>query len=181
MNVVPTTNNDKVPEKTINWLMVGMILLLLLLIGLLIIFLPDNASGIAIHEKARWVLLVAVSGGLGAYVHMAQSFVSFVGLKKFQRSWIWWYVMRPFIGMALAIIFFLVYGSTTDTDLSGDNATGILAVAAVVGMFSKQAIDKLSDIFDVILKSDSNEVIKEQEDDSDRKPSNVNADPDTVG
>lgn len=177
----PITEDQLVPTKTINWLMVGMILLLLLLVALLFIFLPDNASGIPINEQSRWVLLVAVCGGLGAYVHMAQSFVSFVGLKKFQRSWIWWYVMRPFIGMALALIFFLVYGSATETDLSGASGTGILAVAAVVGLFSKQAIDKLSDIFDVILKSDTSENIKKEDTDTNKPNQTIDPDQGTVG
>jgi hypothetical protein len=117
--------------------------------------------------EARWIVLVAVSGALGAYVHMAHSFVTYVGLEKVKKSWLWWYAMRPFIGMALALAFFLVYGASTNSigSISMGTASpgGILAIAVVVGMFSKQAIDKLAEVFDMLLKSDTGDKMKDKD------------------
>ena len=45
-------------------------------------------------------------GALGSYIHAGTFFVSYVGNRNFVASWTWWYVLRPFIGLALAVIFF---------------------------------------------------------------------------
>lgn len=58
--------------------------------------------------ESKLLLLIMLSGALGSFVHSAHSFVVYVGLGKFKLSWVWWYLMRPFIGMALAIIFYFV-------------------------------------------------------------------------
>ena len=45
---------------------------------------------------------------LGSYVHATTSFVSYVGNRRLVFSWAWWYLLRPFIGMVLALIFYFV-------------------------------------------------------------------------
>jgi hypothetical protein len=70
----------------------------------------------------------------------------------------WWYVLRPFIGMGIAAIFYLVLRGglvllSAPLDLKTLNPYGIGAFAALSGMFSKQAADKLSDIFDNLFKT----------------------------
>ncbi|MGB9181871.1 MAG: IPT/TIG domain-containing protein, partial [Pyrinomonadaceae bacterium] len=76
--------------------------------------------------------------------------------------WTWWYVLRPFIGVVLAlVIYFGIRGGlllvTTNagssvTEAKDINPFGIAAFAALTGMFSKQAADKLNEIFSVIFK-----------------------------
>ncbi len=157
-----------VPDRTIALMVAGMVFLALALVLILLLVLPNGTKIVkALAPEARWIILVAVSGALGAYVHMAHSFVTYVGLEKVKKSWLWWYAIRPFIGMALALVFFLVYGASTDNldnIQAGESPTGgILAIAVVVGMFSKQAIDKLADVFDAILKSDTAEKMKNKD------------------
>lgn len=103
------------------------------------------------------LLLVIVAGAMGSYVHAATSFSTYVGNRRQRRSWVWWYMLRPFIGIALALIFyFLMRGGlfSTNADANTVDPFGIAAVAALAGMFSKQATDKLREIFDNLFKTE---------------------------
>ncbi|MCP3958278.1 MAG: hypothetical protein GY719_10545 [bacterium] len=113
-----------------------------------------------IHNETRLLLLVLLVGALGSYVHAATSFVSFVGNETLRYSWMWWYVLRPFIGMALALIFYFVLRGgllATTTDAAGISLYGITAVAGLVGMFSKQATDKLNETFKTMFRTSRGE------------------------
>jgi hypothetical protein len=44
---------------------------------------------------------------LGAFIHAGTSFVDFLGNKQMVYSWVPWYIIRPFVGSALAIIFYI--------------------------------------------------------------------------
>jgi hypothetical protein len=105
--------------------------------------------------EIRLLLIVALAGALGAYVHAAQSFVTFVGNRRIVTSWIWWYLLRPFIGMALAEVFYLVvrggfFASTAQTQAV--NVFGVAALAGMAGMFSKEATDKLHEAFKTLFQ-----------------------------
>ncbi|WP_223532419.1 hypothetical protein [Pseudomonas sp. GL-RE-20] len=105
---------------------------------------------------ARLLMLVMVAGGLGSFVHTAKSFGDFVGNDKLMSSWIWWYILKPFIGMILATIFYLVIRGgflSVGNDAGNLNLYSITAMACMAGMFAKQATDKLSEIFDSLFKT----------------------------
>jgi len=102
------------------------------------------------------LLLVAVLSALGSYVHAAQSFVDFAGNRRLVVSWIWWYPFRIFIGVALAEIFYFAIRAGffgTDTPTQFINPYGIAAVAGLVGLFSKQATDKLREVFETLFQT----------------------------
>lgn len=104
----------------------------------------------------RLLLLVIVAGMLGAFVHGATSLADFIGNNSFNKNWAWFYLLRPVIGMALALVFYFVIrgGFLTTSGGAGDiNPYGIAALAGLVGMFSKQATDKLSEVFSTLFKS----------------------------
>jgi len=61
-----------------------------------------------VQPETRLLLLVMAMGAFGSYIHTGTSFVSYVGNRSFMQSWTWWYLLRPFIGMSLAIIFYFV-------------------------------------------------------------------------
>lgn len=110
-----------------------------------------------LSDDGRLILIVLCIGALGSYIHAATSFVSYVGNRRLVFSWAWWYILRPFIGMALALIFYFVIRGgllATSADPSEINPFGIAAVAGLVGMFSKQATDKLRELFDNLFKTD---------------------------
>jgi len=104
------------------------------------------------------IVLAAVMGGLGATVFIAVSFSDYVGNRRFERSWLWFYLVRFFVGPALAVIFyFTLRGGFLATSSSGSdiNPYGVAAMAGLVGLFSKQAGDKLHQVFDALFQVDS--------------------------
>jgi len=108
----------------------------------------------AFSLETRYLVLVIFAGALGAFIHAAQSFASYVGNEKFVRTWMWWYLLRPFTGAALALAVFLVFRGPLLSD-SGrlSDAYGIAAVAVLAGMFSKQATGKLNELFNVLFRA----------------------------
>jgi hypothetical protein len=101
--------------------------------------------------------LTAIMGAIGASVFIAVSFSDYVGNRRFAKSWIWFYLVRLFVGPALAIIFyFTLRGGFLATSSSGSdiNAYGVAAMAGLVGLFSKQAGDKLHQVFDALFQVD---------------------------
>jgi hypothetical protein len=112
-----------------------------------------------VDEELGLLLIVAFAGALGSLVHAATSFITYVGNRQLINSWILWYVMRPFIGMTLAlVVYFAVRGGVFV--LSGAdivNPFGAAAIAGGVGMFSRQAADKLRAVFEEVFR------VKEEE------------------
>lgn len=97
------------------------------------------------------ITVVLLVGALGSYVHTATSFTSYVGNQRLHKSWLWWYIMRPFIGSALALILYFVVRAGFLHGGSGPenmNLFGFAGLAGLTGMFSKQATDKLRELFD---------------------------------
>ena len=123
-----------------------------------IISIPINVFGMCRRTTfdERLLLLVIVTGMLGAFVHGATSLADYIGNNNFNRSWTWFYLLRPAVGMALALVFYFVIrgGFLSTTGGAQDiNPYGIAALAGLVGMFSKQATDKLSEVFGTLFRS----------------------------
>ena len=107
----------------------------------------------AASAEVRLIWLVVITSALGSYIHTVTSFTLYAGNRSLAPSWLAWYVLRPAISAALALIFYfalragLFSGATADQTI---NPFGIAAISGMVGMFSKQATEKLSKIFDTI-------------------------------
>jgi hypothetical protein len=114
------------------------------------------------------LILVTLAGFLGTMIHTASSFANFVGSEKFKKSWTLWYVVKPFTGAALALIFYFVFraGFLNFNDTSNINLFGLITLAALAGLFTDKATLKLQEVFEVIFnpkdhrpdKLDKNEV-----------------------
>ena len=108
--------------------------------------------------ETRYLVIVILAGALGSYVHQATSFADYAGNRQLTTSWGWWFILRPFIGSALATVFYFVIrggllaGNGNATDLS---IFGIAAIAGLAGMFSKQAADKLREVFENLFKTEA--------------------------
>ena len=101
----------------------------------------------------RLIFLVIIAGAIGSYIHSATSFADYVGNRKFASSWIWWYALRPFVGVALALIFYFVVRAGFLTGGANDvSPYGVASMAALAGMFSKQATDKLEEVFTTLFR-----------------------------
>jgi hypothetical protein len=105
---------------------------------------------------ARLIFLVMVAGGLGSFVHIATSFSGHVAGGNLTKHWDWWYILRPGIGMVLALIFYLAIRGgflSVGSEAGKINPFGIAGMAALVGMFSKQAVAKLNEVFNTLFKT----------------------------
>ena len=58
--------------------------------------------------EVRLLLIVILSGALGSLVHTLRSIYWYVGNKSLKWSWLSMYVLLPFCGAALALVFYFV-------------------------------------------------------------------------
>ena len=116
--------------------------------------LPLVRDPLKIPDEVRVLLVVLAAGAIGSMVHTIRSFVGFAGNRQLVTSWIPWYVLRPASGAALALVFYLVVrAGLIDTGVgeSGFSIGGVAALAALVGLFSEQASEKLKEVFATLL------------------------------
>jgi hypothetical protein len=111
---------------------------------------------VTLSNEVALLLVVTFASALGSSLHAAISFADFVGNERLERSWVWWYVLRTFVGVALAVLFYFalrggLFSGNTPTDVI--NPFGIGAIAGLVGLFSKQATDKLREVFDTMFRT----------------------------
>lgn len=133
--------------------------------GSLKAFKPFRFFGFGPYDWApdlRMLLTVIIAGAVGSLIHTLTSFGDYVGNRRLSTSWMWWFVLRTPIGIALAIVSYLILRGglivptlpAKDSDLQGEavllNPYGIAAFAALAGMFSRQATDKLREVFETL-------------------------------
>jgi hypothetical protein len=173
----PETIDDPAPPAIIRSVGIYFILLSILLLYLLITtwpvpefagttFRPVNIFGFS-HSWAperHLMFTVMVAGAIGSLAHSLTSFADYVGNRKLGLSWIWFLILRVPVGISIALLFyFVVRGGILiptvqvqpQTGVSLDTATkinpyAIAGFAALAGMFSKQATDKLAAVFDAV-------------------------------
>jgi hypothetical protein len=135
-----------------------------LMFALMVAFATELADGTTIsfgfgtwtlNSDTRLLMLAAVSGALGSFIHAATSFSDYVGNQRIVGSWLTWYIFRPLIGAALAVVLYFVMraGLLSAANGSDVNVYGVTAVAALTGMFSKQATDKLDEVFKTMFRT----------------------------
>lgn len=104
-----------------------------------------------------FIVLVIIVSALGSYVHASTSFVTYVGNRDLRTSWVWWYLLRTFIGIALALLFYFALRGgffAQEASAADVNPYGIAALAGLTGLFSKQATDKLKEVFDTLFRTE---------------------------
>ena len=109
--------------------------------------------GLYLAFHVRMLLLVLLAGGLGSYIHVATSFSYHIAKGDFEPHWYWWYWMRIPIGAALALVTIMIiegglFVPPVDNNMSTPITT--IGIAALIGLFSRHALEKLRDIFDVV-------------------------------
>jgi len=103
--------------------------------------------------EVRLIWLVVITSALGSYIHTVTSFALYAGNRRLDPSWLAWYLLRPAISAALALIFYFALRAGLFSGAAADqtvNPFGVAAISGMVGMFSKQATEKLGKIFDTI-------------------------------
>jgi len=139
---------------------------ILAVLGLLIAVWPPPTTTVAgwrlslfghafvLDQDQRLFCVVALAGALGGLLHSMRSLYWYVGNRALKRSWLTMYLCLPFIGSAMAVVFYIVLRGGLVPAQGGPGAVnvfGFAAVAALVGLFSPQAAEKLKQIFNTLL------------------------------
>ena len=106
--------------------------------------------------------MVILMGALGGAIHWMSSLANYIGNGNLFRRWIPYYVLAPFQGATLAMVVYLllrvgVLAPPANATQNGGpaqslNLLGLYAFAGLTGLFAKQAIEMLRDVFGVIFK-----------------------------
>jgi hypothetical protein len=113
-------------------------------------------------DQINEALVMIFAAGVGSAITTLLAFLRHASNQKdFDRAQLPWYVVRPLNGMMLGLVFYFLIrggllltigGSVTATqDL---NVWGLAGIGSLVGLFSKNAIDKLREIFHVIFQTE---------------------------
>ena len=131
----------------------------------------------SINREVDLLLLVLLAGMLGAFLHLAQSYSYFVGNRALKRSWLWWYLLQPFIGGGLAFVFYAAMRgglvsivSASNASASNLNTCGLVAMCAMVGLFSKAATSKLGEVFETLFQNEAARKAKDKVDNGTKQP-----------
>lgn len=101
-----------------------------------------------LRQYVQILLVVMVVGALGGLMHVFRSFYWYVGNRTLKNSWLLMYFLLPFNGAGLAVLFYLIVrgGFSTQTSATPSSVDWYAAMAALVGMFSEEALLKLRQI-----------------------------------
>ena len=166
-NRADVSRAEPAPPWSICLLGIYLILLVVLSVYTMVKIWPpdvdaDSAAGflglfsLVLSSEVRLILISSFMGLLGSIIQSMTYFAAYVGHGKFSKRWILWYVLRPFIGVPLALLFYFVLRGGFFSVSAGSEAVnpyGVAALSGLVGMFSKQAMEKLKTTFDTIFKT----------------------------
>jgi hypothetical protein len=112
------------------------------------------------REGRRLVFIALFAGGVGAFLSSILSLATYIGNRELTRSWAIWYLARPPAGMMLALlVYFILRGGLLTPAASVDvlSPYGVAAFSGLIGMFVRQATDKMRDIAEAMFTSRVNQ------------------------
>jgi hypothetical protein len=115
---------------------------------------PFFGMSLTLSREGRLFVIVLLAGALGGIVHSLRSLYWYVGNRNLRYSWLLMYATLPITGAALALIAYVVLrGGLTTTFASSQDISpfGMAAVAALVGLFSRETAEKLKSVFETLL------------------------------
>jgi hypothetical protein len=107
-----------------------------------------------VSREASLFVIVLCAGALGAVVHALRSLYWYVGNRSLRRSWLMMYLLLPLTGALLGLIVYLVLRGGLTSPAGGFteiNPYGMTAIAALVGLFSRETAEKLRAVFETLL------------------------------
>ena len=101
-----------------------------------------------LRNNVRVLVIVMIVGAFGSLIHVFRSFYWYVGNRTLKNSWLLMYFLLPFSGAGLALLFYLIVrgGISSQAPANPTSIDGYAAMAALVGMFSQEALLKLKQI-----------------------------------
>ena len=110
-----------------------------------------------VSAEVRLILLVIFTGALGSLVHGFRSLFWYVGNRAFALSWALMYLLLPFVGSSLSLLFYFVLRGglfSPNATVDATSPFGFIGVAGLVGMFSNRAALKLQEIAESIFSTE---------------------------
>ena len=107
-----------------------------------------------VYDEDRLFLIVLFAGALGGLVHALRSLAWYIGNRRLVWSWSAHYFLTPFMSAAIALIFYFVIRGgffSPTSSVSDTSPFGFAALAALIGMFTEEAINKLRSVAETIL------------------------------
>jgi hypothetical protein len=101
-------------------------------------------------------IAVLTAGAIGGCIHSLRSLYWYVGNRNLRYSWLLMYFTLPIVGAMMALVTYLVLRGGLTTAVAGPegvNPFGLAAVSALVGLFSREAAEKLRMVFETVLTS----------------------------
>jgi hypothetical protein len=105
------------------------------------------------NPEIRLVLFSTLFGIIGASIHGLGSLTAWITTNKLQAGWGLWYLTRPPIGAALAIITYIIIRAGFISGSGGPAAIsdfGVAGISALVGLMTDEMTSKLRDVFDTL-------------------------------
>jgi len=109
---------------------------------------------LSVSDEVRLIFIVAMAGALGSLVHALRSLYWYVGNRELVFSWLTMYVLLPFVGSTLGLVFYFVIRGgffSPTANIEQTSPFGFAALAGLVGMFSEEAVEKLQDVAETLL------------------------------
>jgi hypothetical protein len=103
----------------------------------------------SLSTEVIFFIVVGTAGALGGFIHGLRSLAKYVGNRQLRVSWAPFYILLPLIGALGGIVFYVVLRAglfSPSTSIEQASPFGFAAVAALVGLFSEQAMEKLRQI-----------------------------------
>ena len=103
------------------------------------------------NREKNLIIVNTLFGILGDSTYGLASITTWIGNNKYEKSWTLWYVSRPIIGGALALVFyFLLRAGLVGGFPINVGDFGFAAISIIIGLLTTTAMKKLRDVFDVL-------------------------------
>jgi hypothetical protein len=106
-------------------------------------------TSFTLSTEVLFFLIVGLAGALGALIHSIRSLSLYIGNRLLRWSWITYYALLPLVGILGGTLFYVVLRAglfSPSTEVDQASPFGFAAVAALVGLFSQQAMEKLREL-----------------------------------
>jgi hypothetical protein len=103
------------------------------------------------NREKNLIMVNTLFGILGGSTYGLASITTWIGNNKYDKSWTLWYVSRPIIGGALALVFyFLLRAGLVGGFPINVGDFGFAAISIIIGLLATTAMKKIRDVFDVL-------------------------------
>jgi hypothetical protein len=102
-----------------------------------------------LSRESLFFVMVAFAGALGGMVHGLRSLAVYTGNRALKWSWVPFYLVKPVLGAAVGTLFYVILRAglfSPSTNARDTSPYGFAAVAALAGLFSDQALEKLKKV-----------------------------------